>query len=176
MRKQLNQTWAPSIDAETQKLRTSGTAYVAAFSQSNEGDISPNIQGAFCVNTGQRCDFKTSTCPDAQGKPRNELCIARGPVNESDWESTAIIGYRQFAKVRELLTRNVSYLLEHREAMRSEEVFHVGHSWIDMASVYIQLKETLVKTCKPSRGYAFAAGTESFQLNERRNNGWTGYV
>ena len=35
---------------------------MAAFSQSNEGDVSPNIVGARCLDTGEECDQITSTC------------------------------------------------------------------------------------------------------------------
>lgn len=49
--------------------------FVAAFCQSNVGDTTPNIQGAFCVDTGLSCDFNHSTC-----NGQNELCIGRGPA------------------------------------------------------------------------------------------------
>jgi len=35
---------------------------VAAHSQSNEGDVSPNTKGPICIDTGKPCDYKTSTC------------------------------------------------------------------------------------------------------------------
>ena len=36
--------------------------FVAAFAQSNEGDVSPNIKGATCIDTGKKCDTISSTC------------------------------------------------------------------------------------------------------------------
>lgn len=48
--------------------------FVSAFCQSNCGDVSPNVLGAFCIDTGLPCDFNHSTC---NGK--NELCYGRGP-------------------------------------------------------------------------------------------------
>lgn len=48
--------------------------FVAAFCQSNVGDVSPNVLGTFCIDTGLPCDFNHSTC---DGK--NELCYGRGP-------------------------------------------------------------------------------------------------
>lgn len=48
--------------------------FVSAFCQSNCGDVSPNVLGAFCTDTGLPCDFDHSTC---NGK--NELCYGRGP-------------------------------------------------------------------------------------------------
>ncbi|CAK7314654.1 Neutral ceramidase [Vulpes lagopus] len=37
--------------------------YVAAFASSNLGDVSPNILGPHCVNTGESCDNANSSCP-----------------------------------------------------------------------------------------------------------------
>ncbi|CAF2482940.1 unnamed protein product [Rotaria sp. Silwood2] len=37
-------------------------AFVAAFGQSNEGDVSPNLMGPKCIDTGLPCEFYTSTC------------------------------------------------------------------------------------------------------------------
>lgn len=37
-------------------------SFVGAFAQSNEGDVSPNINGARCQNTGERCDIGSSPC------------------------------------------------------------------------------------------------------------------
>jgi neutral ceramidase len=48
------------------------TGFVAAFSQTNMGDVSPNTQGAKCMDTGLPCDYQYSTC---NGK--NELCVAQ---------------------------------------------------------------------------------------------------
>ena len=40
-----------------------GTAkFVAAFAQSNEGDVSPNTKGPHCQNNGKPCDLVHSTC------------------------------------------------------------------------------------------------------------------
>ena len=36
--------------------------FVAAFATSNEGDVSPNVGGAYCIDTGEACDFVHSTC------------------------------------------------------------------------------------------------------------------
>ena len=49
-------------------------AFVSAFCQSNCGDVSPNVLGAFCIDTGLPCDFNHSTCGG-----KNELCYGRGP-------------------------------------------------------------------------------------------------
>ena len=36
--------------------------FLAAFAQSNEGDVSPNTKGAHCLDTGLPCEFNHSTC------------------------------------------------------------------------------------------------------------------
>lgn len=48
--------------------------FVSAFCQANCGDVSPNVLGAFCIDTGLPCDFNHSTCGG-----KNELCYGRGP-------------------------------------------------------------------------------------------------
>lgn len=37
--------------------------FVAGFASSNLGDVSPNILGPHCANTGESCDNEKSTCP-----------------------------------------------------------------------------------------------------------------
>ncbi|KAG7217817.1 hypothetical protein INR49_020879 [Caranx melampygus] len=37
--------------------------FVAGFSSSNLGDVSPNTRGPHCVNTGLPCDYLNSSCP-----------------------------------------------------------------------------------------------------------------
>ncbi|GBN87486.1 Neutral ceramidase, partial [Araneus ventricosus] len=65
--------------------------FVAAFAQSNAGDVSPNILGARCPSDpSETCDIETSTC-----KGGKERCIAVGPGQDM-FESTWIIGRRQY--------------------------------------------------------------------------------
>ena len=123
------------------------TPFVAAFASTNLGDVSPNIRGPKCLDTGLPCDAKHSTC---HGK--NELCVASGP-GKNMFESTKIIAERQFKKSYELFS-NVSNF--------KELIGPVGfiHQWIDMSSYKVKLSNgTEVSTCKPSLGYSFAAGT-----------------
>ena len=63
---------------------------VAAFASSNLGDVSPNLNGPICVDTGLPCDFDTSTC-----EGRNQMCMASGPGKDM-FESTYIIAERQY--------------------------------------------------------------------------------
>lgn len=69
----------PKLFTVTKRVRnslinTEKPHFVSAFCQSNCGDVSPNVLGAFCTDTGLPCDFNHSTC---NGK--NELCYGRGP-------------------------------------------------------------------------------------------------
>lgn len=70
---------AASIQTVARRVRGSPTQdnkprFVSAFCQSNCGDVSPNVLGAFCIDTGLPCDFNHSTCGG-----KNELCYGRGP-------------------------------------------------------------------------------------------------
>ena len=67
---------------------------MAAFASANLGDVSPNLKGAKCIDTGKDCDLYQSTC---EGRTQN--CIAFGPGNTMK-ESTYIIGDRQFQEAR----------------------------------------------------------------------------
>lgn len=65
--------------------QSSKPRFVAAFCQSNCGDVSPNVLGAFCIDTGLPCDFNHSTCGG-----KNELCYGRGPGYAKDYISCKI--------------------------------------------------------------------------------------
>ncbi|CAG8666358.1 3558_t:CDS:2, partial [Paraglomus occultum] len=123
-----------------------GTGSVHAFAQSNMGDVSPNTLGAFCEDTGEPCDYQTSTC---NGK--NELCQGRGPGwLTSDFESTRLIGERQAQKAMELLdsaTTPVIGSVDYR------------HQFINMPEYSFKLNGENVTLCKAAMGYSFAAGT-----------------
>ena len=47
---------------------------VSTVFQSNHGDVSPNVLGAFSIDTGSPCDFNHSACGG-----ENDLCYSRGP-------------------------------------------------------------------------------------------------
>lgn len=65
---------------------------MTAFASTNLGDVSPNIAGPICTNTGLACDVTTSTC---EGEA--QFCIASGP-GEDMFESTKIIAERMYSK------------------------------------------------------------------------------
>ncbi|XP_021574523.1 neutral ceramidase isoform X1 [Carlito syrichta] len=120
--------------------------FVAAFASSNLGDVSPNVLGPHCINTGESCDNANSTCPI--GGP--SMCIAQGPGRDM-LDSTQIIGRTIYQRAKELY------------ASASQEVIGPlasAHQWVNMSDVTVWLNSThTAKTCKPALGYSFAAGT-----------------
>lgn len=119
--------------------------FVAAFAATNLGDVSPNIKGPHCADTGLPCDIQTSTCGGKNGN-----CFAIGPGKDM-FESTKIIGERQYAKAIELF--------EGATEPVSGPVKFV-HQHVDMTSIEIEMPDgKIARTCKPAMGYSFAAGT-----------------
>ncbi|XP_073345847.1 neutral ceramidase [Pagrus major] len=120
--------------------------FVAGFSSSNLGDVSPNTKGPHCVNTGLPCDYLNSSCPVGGTK----LCKAFGP-GEDMFDSTRIIGHNVYRKAKELY------------GSAAEEVtgfLHFAHQWVNMTDVTVQINSThTASTCKPALGHSFAAGT-----------------
>ncbi|XP_045924644.1 neutral ceramidase [Micropterus dolomieu] len=120
--------------------------FVAGFSSSNLGDVTPNTRGPRCVNTGLPCDYLNSSCPVGGTK----MCKAFGP-GEDMFDSTRIIGHNIYSKAKELYANAV------------EEVtgfLHSAHQWVNMTDVTVQINDThTVSTCKPALGHSFAAGT-----------------
>ncbi|KAG9346000.1 hypothetical protein JZ751_007815 [Albula glossodonta] len=102
--------------------------FVAAFASSNLGDVSPNIKGPFCVNTGEACDYLNSSCPIGGTK----MCVAMGPGADM-FESTRIIGENIYKKAKEL------YGTARQEV---KGVIHTAHQWVDMTNVTVQLNST----------------------------------
>jgi len=124
--------------------------FISAFCQSNCGDVSPNVHGAFCIDTGLPCDFNHSTC---NGK--NELCYGRGPGYPDEFESTRIIGDRQFRKAVELFDKA-------SEQLHGKVDYQ--HTYLDFSNLEVSIPSSeggpeVVKTCPAAMGFAFAAGT-----------------
>ncbi|KAM9618783.1 neutral ceramidase [Trichechus inunguis] len=120
--------------------------YVAAFASSNLGDVSPNIRGPHCINTGESCENFNSSC--RIGGP--SMCIATGPGKDM-LDRTQIIGRSIYQRAKALYDS------------ASQEVtgpLASAHQWVNMTDVTVWLNSTYtVKTCKPALGYSFAAGT-----------------
>ncbi|KAF5737214.1 neutral ceramidase [Tripterygium wilfordii] len=134
--------------------------FVSAFCQTNCGDVSPNVLGAFCVDSGLACDFNHSTC---NGK--NELCYGRGPGLD-EFESTRVIGERQFRKAVELFNKATEQL--------KGKIGH-KHAYVDFSSLEVSQDSEVVKTCPAAMGFAFAAGTTdgpgAFDFKQGDDNG-----
>ncbi|KAL5973537.1 Neutral ceramidase 1 [Asimina triloba] len=123
--------------------------FVSAFCQSNCGDVSPNVRGTFCIDTGLPCDFNHSTCGG-----KNELCYGHGPGYPDEFESTRIIGERQFRKAVELFNQapeQVKGGVDYR------------HTYLDFSSLNVTVPNgggyEVFRTCPAAMGFAFAAGT-----------------
>ncbi|XVE79470.1 hypothetical protein DITRI_Ditri14bG0061500 [Diplodiscus trichospermus] len=124
--------------------------FVSAFCQTNCGDVSPNVLGAFCIDTGLPCDFNHSTCGG-----KNELCYGRGPGYPDEFESTRIIGERQLKKSVDLFNKA-------SEQLKGKVDYR--HTYIDFSQLEVTLPKEgggseVVKTCPAAMGFAFAAGT-----------------
>jgi neutral ceramidase len=120
--------------------------FVAAFSNANLGDVSPNLNGPKCMNTGEPCDDPSSTCGG-----KSQMCIATGPGRDM-FESTEIIATRQYEKALQLY--------ESATQVISGPVSFI-HQHLDMSKQNFTSRYTNqpVSTCKPAMGYSFAAGT-----------------
>ncbi|XP_068645207.1 neutral ceramidase-like [Aristolochia californica] len=126
--------------------KTDGSQFVAAFCQSNMGDVSPNIMGEICLGSGKACDVKHSSC---QGN--NQLCVSRGPGYPNEVLSTGIIGFRQFNKAIDLFDSA-------KEKLHGQ--INYRHVHLNLTSVEIALPgNKVVKTCPAAVGPGFAAGT-----------------
>uniref|UniRef100_A0A7N0TGM2 Neutral ceramidase n=2 Tax=Kalanchoe fedtschenkoi TaxID=63787 RepID=A0A7N0TGM2_KALFE len=124
--------------------------FVSAFCQSNCGDVSPNVLGAFCIDTGLPCDFNHSTCGG-----KNELCYGRGPGYPDEFESTRIIGDRQFRKAVDLFEKATEKLAGKVDSR---------HAYLDFSNLEVTVPKQgggseVVKTCPAAMGFGFAAGT-----------------
>lgn len=132
---------------------TTNGNFIAAFSSSNLGDVSPNTGGPFCMsgpNKDMPCDYATSTCPNDNGIPRTQLCHNRGPAGSNDRENNRIIGENQYKKATELYTSA-------RQPIGGR--LYVRQQYIDIPNYYVNVNGTSVKLCRAAMGFSFAAGT-----------------
>ncbi|XP_029126159.1 neutral ceramidase 2 [Cajanus cajan] len=146
--------------SQASKVRKNdGSLFVGAFCQSNVGDVSPNVLGAFCIDNGKPCDFNHSSC-----NGNDQLCVGRGPgcgkgsAYNFAWSrypdeilSTKIIGERQFKTAVELF-----------ESASGELVGKIDyrHVYLNFTDIEVKLDSNkVVKTCPAALGPGFAAGT-----------------
>lgn len=145
-------------------LPADGT-FIASFSNTNAGDVSPNTKGPRCIDTGDKCDFIKSTCSDG----KTAKCIAFGP-GETMEESTRIIAQNQANLALKLIRSNASDVAV-RGAVKSV------HEYVDMSKLEWKDEVTneTFKTCPHAMGYSFAAGTTdgpgAFDFRQGQTNG-----
>ena len=128
--------------------------FVAGFSQSNVGDTSPNVLGAWCEDgSGEQCNFQDSTCGG-----RNEPCHGRGPFfREKDEGASSCfeIGRRQFLAAKSLFDT-----VESTGTPILGSTIRALHTFQNFSSFNFQLPNgSIVSTCPAALGYSFAAGT-----------------
>jgi len=135
-----------SSSSSSSSSSDSSRRFVAAFANSNLGDVSPNLKGPKCQDTGLPCDYVTSTCSDG----KSTQCWAAGPGQDM-FESTRIIGKRQVDKAMELYRAATVKL--------TGPIF-AAHRFLDMSAQRVRVNESHHETtCKPAMGMSFAAGT-----------------
>lgn len=133
-------------------MKPQNPEFVAGFSQSNVGDTSPNILGAFCEATGLPCKFDDSTC---DGKTQG--CHGRGPFYEMLDQGTRScyeIGKRQADAATAILNGAL-------QPLEGSTVASV-HNFVDLStfSFISPFNESrLLTTCSAALGYGFAGGT-----------------
>ncbi|KAK6131410.1 hypothetical protein DH2020_034853 [Rehmannia glutinosa] len=133
--------------SQSSKVRKNdGSRFVGAFCQSNVGDVSPNVLGAFCLDSGKPCDFNRSSCHG-----NDQLCVGRGPGYPDEILSTKIIGERQFQKAVDLFTSakdEITGKIDYRQV------------YLNFTNIEVVLDgNKIVKTCPAALGPGFAAGT-----------------
>uniref|UniRef100_A0A667YJA3 Neutral ceramidase n=1 Tax=Myripristis murdjan TaxID=586833 RepID=A0A667YJA3_9TELE len=142
-------------------------AFVAGFSSSNLGDVSPNTRGPVCVNTGLPCDYLNSSCPVGGTK----MCKAFGPGGDM-FDSTSIIAHNIYKRAKELYgkaDKEVTGFLHSINATHTVRTHTHTHTHTNLQTHTCLIKkislahtfwiETLCQTCKPALGHSFAAGT-----------------
>ncbi|KAI3778472.1 hypothetical protein L2E82_07803 [Cichorium intybus] len=140
-----------------------GSGFVGAFCQSNVGDVSPNVLGAFCTDSGLPCDFNHSSCHGD-----DQLCVGRGPGYPDEIKSTKIIGERQFQKAVELFSSA-------KEQLTGKIDYR--HVYLNFTNIQVSLPGGQTgKTCPAALGPGFAAGTTDgpgafgFQQGDKKIN------
>ncbi|KAL6295490.1 hypothetical protein ACE6H2_003632 [Prunus campanulata] len=127
--------------------KNNGSLFVGAFCQSNVGDVTPNVLGAFCTDSGRPCDFNHSSCHG-----NDLLCLGRGPGYPDEILSTKIIAERQFQKAAHLFTTATQQLTG---------TIDYRHVYLNFTDIEVELLDgnKKVKTCPAALGPGFAAGT-----------------
>ena len=138
--------------------------FVAGFSQSNVGDTTPNVLGAFCeagrngasddFEDGDQCNFQDSTC-GGKAQP----CHGRGPeFREDDRGASSCfeIGRRQFVAAKALWDSSSAIPLSGPIASLHSFKDFSNFTFVDPLNT---TTTSYVNTCSAALGYGFAGGT-----------------
>jgi len=145
------------------------STFVAGFSQSNVGDTTPNVLGAYCEDgPGEECSYEQSLCGGT-----TKACHGRGPnftASDNGASSCYEIGRRQFAAASSLYSSwSTSSTPIMGTAVRS---FHTFKNMTDFT--FPLPNGTIVSTCAAALGYSFAAGTSdgpgAFDFKQSQND------
>lgn len=142
------------LERDMKNYPNAAEGFVAGFSQTNVGDTSPNVLGAYCEDgSGEMCDFKNSTCGG-----KSQPCHGRGPgFRTKDQGATSCyeIGRRQFAAAKTLLD-NMSKVGTPIQG----PIVKSFHTFKDLSNyTFPHPNGSIVRTCPAALGYSFAAGT-----------------
>ena len=144
---------ATMFERSVQGLDSATSDFVAGFSQANVGDTSPNILGAYCEDTGEKCSFNASLCGGKTGP-----CHGRGPsFREDDRGASSCfeIGRRQFVGAKGLFDN-----MDDAGTPISGKSVKSFHSFKDLSGyTFSHPNGSIVSTCPAALGYSFAAGT-----------------
>ncbi|KIX02508.1 uncharacterized protein Z518_08449 [Rhinocladiella mackenziei CBS 650.93] len=144
--------------------------FVAGFSQSNVGDTTPNVLGAWCEDgSNQQCAFDTSTCGGT-----SQACHGRGPYygrDDGGTDSCYEIGRRQYRGAVDILSH-----MSTEGTPITGDVTRSFHTYVDLSSLSFPHPShgSIVRTCSAALGYSFAAGTSdgpgAFDFTQADNN------
>eukprot|EP00434_Breviolum_minutum_P029467 symbB.v1.2.026056.t2/scaffold2576.1/size75980/1 len=149
--------------------------FVAGFGSAASGDISPNTHGSWCEVTGQSCETAQSVCYDSRGQPRNSDCLAWGPGGRNIFESTKVIGERQYLAARHIF-ENANTSIGNGIDYRIR--------YVDMTQYSFKYEDgKRGRTCPPAMSTTFGAGTtdgpshvDEFGQNMTPTNGFLRFL
>ncbi|KAI8898000.1 Neutral/alkaline nonlysosomal ceramidase, partial [Globomyces pollinis-pini] len=126
---------------EKEEAERGNTEFIAAFGQSNAGDVTPNTSDPTCLDSGLPCDSSSASCPDKYGIPQNGMCVAKGPGGDNENESAKIIGTASARAAQATSAGNGGRKLSGPVQFR--------HVFVDMSNVEIQFNGGKASTCTP---------------------------
>ncbi|EEB18244.1 Neutral ceramidase precursor, putative [Pediculus humanus corporis] len=138
--------------------------FVASFASSNLGDVSPNVDGPKCHQSGTECDA-TSKCSDMF-----EECYALGPGKDM-YESVAMIGLK--------LAEGAWDLIKNSKGVEVTGSVQGIHQYVDMSKARglffnrVTKRVENIRGCLPAMGYSAGAGTTDGQFLPFLHQGMT---